>query len=207
VIRLRVEGARAEEHAAAPMVTFTLAIEEEAARAVQSVLLQTLVRVEPSRRRAPAKGDAGTSGRWGTARAPLVWAEVTRVVPAFDRACAVDLAVPCSYDLDIAATTYLHAADEGDVALSFLFRGTVFYRGEAGMRVEMLPWDREAAFALPIATWRAAFDAFFPNQGWLRLDRGVLDALLAYKAARAHASWDDVMRDLLGAHARAGAAS
>lgn len=69
-------------------------------------------------------------------------------------------------------------------------------REERRARGDFLPWDREAAFALPIATWRAAMDAFFPGQGWLRLRRDLLDGLLARKARRALPTWDAVVADL-----------
>jgi hypothetical protein len=144
----------------------------------------------------------GEPSQWSRTLRPLLVADVSRVVPAFHGACEIDLPVPCTYDLDVAATKYLQALRGGAVPLSFLFRGTVFFAGETGLSVEMLPWDREASFELPVATWRAAMDAFFPEQGWVRLRRDVLDSLLAFKAVRAHASWDDVMRDLLASQPR-----
>ena len=33
-------------------------------------------------------------------------------------------------------------------------------------------------------------DAFFPNQGWIRLDRDVLAALAKYKAVHGLISWE-----------------
>jgi hypothetical protein len=50
---------------------------------------------------------------------------------------------------------------------------------------------------MPVAVWRALMDAFFPNQGWLRLDRDVLAALARYKAARGLLSWDAAIEGLL----------
>jgi hypothetical protein len=104
------------------------------------------------------------------------------------------------YDLDIASTKYFHAVQTGTIPVLFLFRGTVFIPSETGFAVSMLPWDREASFDLPAATWRAAMDSFFPEQGWLRLHRDVLDKLLVFKSTRGLAGWDDVMRDLLRPH-------
>lgn len=109
----------------------------------------------------------------------------------------LELPIACSYDLDLASARYLHAQGEGEVPLRFLFRGTLFGEGPGGLEVTFLPWDREAAFALPIATWRAAMDALFPGQGWLRLRRDLLDALLAREARRALPTWDAVVADLL----------
>jgi hypothetical protein len=94
----------------------------------------------------------------------------------------------------------MHAVRGGSVPVQFLFRGTVFVETEHGFDVSMLPWDREASYDLPADTWRAAMDAFFPDQGWLRLHRDVLDSLLEFKIARALPSWDAVIRDLLRPH-------
>ena len=47
-------------------------------------------------------------------------------------ATVVDLPVPCTYDLEVAASRYLDALGDGEVPLEFLFSGTVFYAGEDG---------------------------------------------------------------------------
>ena len=38
---------------------------------------------------------------------------------------------------------------------------------------------------------------YFPNTGWLRLDRDTLDELVRYKAARGLTSWEAVVASLL----------
>ncbi len=38
-----------------------------------------------------------------------------------------------------------------------------------------MPWDREARYELPVAVWREMIRAYFPSQGWLRLDEDVLN--------------------------------
>ena len=40
-------------------------------------------------------------------------------------------------------------------------------------------------------------DRFFPGRAWLRVRHETLDRLAAYKLARAHLSWDDVLDELL----------
>ena len=63
--------------------------------------------------------------------------------------------MPCSSDFSLAATKYFAALDDGDVPLCFLFSGTVFYEaGDAALQVAQIPWDKEAVFRLPAATWR-----------------------------------------------------
>lgn len=206
MIRLRVTGACAVAHTAAPTVAFTVRIDASANAHIHAVALQTLIRLEPGRRHHnQAEQRAlfelfGEPSRWTQTLQPLFWAEVSRIVPAFQGSCEIELVVPCSYDLYIASSKYLHAIRGGPAPLQFLFRGTVFTEVESGFDVSMIPWDRQAAFDLPAETWRAAMDAYFPDQGWLRLHRDVIDSLIEFKAARALPSWDAVVRDLLASH-------
>ncbi len=78
-----------------------------------------------------------------------------------------------------------------------LFSGTMFTRGERGFSVEQVPWDREARFDLPVATWRELMARHYPGTGWLRLGHDVIAELAAYKAERGLLSWDDTVRALL----------
>ena len=49
-------------------------------------------------------------------------------------------------------------------------------------------------------------DQYFPNTGWIRLDRDVLAALAQYKSARGLTSWEAAVESLLATAASAGAA-
>ena len=169
VISFRVVGARAEPHAAAPTVTFTLRIDEPASVRIHAIALQVQIRIEPARRRHDPDeqrvlGEVfGEPVRWRQTMRPLMWTEAARVVPAFEGSCDVDLAVPCTYDLDVASSKYFHAIRGGAVPVLFLFRGTVFVESERGFTVAMLPWDREASFDLPAQTWREAMELVLPR--------------------------------------------
>ena len=48
-------------------------------------------------------------------------------VPAFTGSTTATLTIPCTLDLDVAATKYFHGLDDGDIPLLFLFSGSVFY--------------------------------------------------------------------------------
>ncbi len=96
----------------------------------------------------------------------------------------------CSYDLEIAATSYFHALDEDDIPLLLLFSGTIFTRRQPASALRQVPWRKEATYRLPVTEWRATMDAFFPNSGWLRLRLDTLEALGAFKTARALPTWD-----------------
>ena len=107
------------------------------------------------------------------------------------------MTVPCTYDLEVASAKYLEALDGDEVALLFLFSGTVFVKTENGFRVEQIPWEKEAAFRLPVETWRDLMESHFPGCGWIRLRRSSLDALRRFKAREALFTWDDVIEALV----------
>ena len=198
-----VAGARVEPHAAQPRIVLTLAIEERAGQPVEGLALQCQLRLEPRRRRYSPDEERrlvdlfGVVSRWSATAQPLAWLDSALFVPPFVGRTEVELALPCSYDLEVSATRYFHALEAGDVPVRLLFRGTIFARGDSGLELTPLPWDREAAWALPLVLWRQAIDGHFPDAGWLRLRKETIDALLAFKGRHALPSWDGVMETLL----------
>jgi hypothetical protein len=106
--------------------------------------------------------------------------------------------VPCTYDLEIAATSYFHALAEGSIPFLFLFSGTVFTRGgPGGLNISPVSWKAEASYELPVAVWREMMDRFFPGCGWIRLSQDSLHALGAYKTAHAIPTWEQAITTLL----------
>ncbi|MET8831746.1 DUF6084 family protein [Streptomyces sp. NPDC004610] len=206
-------GVRADRYAAGPTLVFRLKVTHTGDEPVHALVLNCQLRVEPARRGyGPAETDGlvdlfGEPSRWGSTLQPLQFAQVPLMVPGFTGETEADLFVPCTYDLDIAATRYLAALDGGEVPLLMLFSGTAF-TGAGGFRVRPVPWDREAAFRMPVATWREMVDQHFPGCGWIRLPRDTMDALLAHRSRRALPSWEATVRDLLaGARATGPAAA
>jgi hypothetical protein len=195
-------GVRADRYAAGPTLVFRLRVTAEPEQRVHAMALRCQVRIEPARRgygAAEAAGLAdlfGERSRWGGTLLPLQFAQVALMVPGFTGRTEVDLPVPCTYDMDVAATRYFQALEGGEVPLLLLFAGTAF-TGPGGFRVEPVPWDREAAYALPVAVWREMVEQHFPGCGWLRLPRSAMDALLAYRSRRALPSWEATVRALL----------
>ena len=204
-------GARSDPYAAGPTMTFRLRIAETTGERVHAIALRCQLRIEPQKRRytdaevQQLDGLFGDRSRWAETLRPLQFAEVSAMVPGFSRSVEVDVAVPCTYDLEIAASSYFHALDEGDIPLVLLFSGTVFLRGDNGFNVAQVPWHKEATCRVPVTEWRAMMDRFFPNSGWLRLSRDTLAALGAYKNARVLPTWEQAITALLaevGAHER-----
>jgi hypothetical protein len=194
-------GARPEPYAAGP--SLQLDVRVRADRPVHTVALRTQIRIEPRRRRYTASEEErltdlfGEPARWGETLNPLQLATVASLVPGFTGATTAQLAVPLTYDLDVATTKYLHGLDDGDVPLLLLFSGTVFHGPPDRVQVAMVPWHEEAAYRLPVAVWRAAMDAHFPDAGWVRLRRETLEALRAYRSERVLPTWDDAVERLL----------
>jgi hypothetical protein len=194
---------RSDPYAAAPTLVFRLRITEGGGLTVNTIALRCQLRIEPHRRtysgaETPLLADLfGSTDRWGDTLKPLQFATVAVMVPGFTGATEVDLPVPCSYDLEVAASKYFASLEDGEIPLLLLFSGTVFVRTPTGFSVDQVPWTSETPQRVPVAVWRAAMDRFFPGSGWLRLRRDTLAELQRYKADKALPGWDDVLADLL----------
>ncbi|MEU1511039.1 DUF6084 family protein [Streptomyces sp. NPDC005811] len=204
-------GVRADRYAAGPTLVFRLRVTASGDTPVHALALRCQIRIEPARR---GYGDREADGvkdlfgersRWGTTLNPVQFAQVPLMVTAFTGETETDLVVPCTYDLDIAATRYLAALTDGEVPLLMLFSGTAF-TGSGGFRVEPVPWDREAPFRMPVAVWREMVEQHFPGCGWIRLPRATMDALLAYRSRHALPSWEATVEALLDREDDGGAA-
>jgi hypothetical protein len=203
MLRFRCTGARPEPHAAGPAILLGLQIDADPGQRVHTLALRTQIRIEPRRRRyTPDEADRlvdlfGELPRWGETLQPLQLCTISTMVAGFAGQTTVELVVPLSYDIDVAATKYLHGLTGGDAPLLLLFSGTVFYAGPDGVQVGLVPWHEEATFRLPVDVWRAAMDEHFPGSAWLRLRRETLDALRAYRTEHAIPTWDDAFHRLL----------
>jgi Family of unknown function (DUF6084) len=192
------------ELTAVPTLRFVVRVDSVGGRQIRSVLLDTQIRIA-TRRRAygPSVHDrlfelVGPPADWGTNLQSLLWARTTTVVPPFDDSARIELQIACSYDLEVAAARYLDALGDGDVPLEFLFSGTVFYATDAGLlQTVRIPWDREAAFRMPVSVWRETMDAHFPDSAWLRVDKARYDRLAAFRSRRALPTWEHVVDALL----------
>lgn len=195
--------ATADRYAASPTVLLRLRVREVSGATVHAIALRCQVRIEPYRRRyddeeAAALADLfGARSRWADTLKPLQLAQLGLMVPTFTGATEVTLALPCSYDFEVAAHKYLYALEDGVAPLLLLFSGTWFVHRPDGLTVLPIPWDREASFGLPVAVWREAMDQHFPGSAWLRLGRDTFDALYRYRTDNALLTWDDAVRRLL----------
>jgi hypothetical protein len=196
-------GVKSDPYAAGPTLVFRLRVGETTGERVHAIALRGQIRIEPQKRRYSPEESArlndlfGDTSRWADTLKPLQFANVSVMVPSFAGSIEIDVPVACTYDLDIAATSYFHAVREGAIPLILLFSGTLFTKGQTGFSVAQVPWNKEAACLLPIAEWQAMMNHFFPDGGWLRLSRETLDALGAFKNARALPTWESAVGALL----------
>jgi hypothetical protein len=195
-----VVGAARVEHAAVPTLRFALRVQSEVP--VRSVLLDVQVQIAARRRGYDAAAHDrlfelfGPVADWGTTLRTLLWTRTTLVVPGFDGSTTVDLDVPCSYDLEVAASRYLDALSDGVVPLEFLFSGSVFYEQDGALQTTRLSWESEAAYALPVSVWKETMERYFRGTAWVRLSKDSFDRLSAYKSRNALATWDDALASL-----------
>ena len=200
-----VEGARPLGHAAVPTLQFDLRVESVPEQPIRSVLLDVQIQIA-ARRRGYDDADHdklfdlfGRRADWGTTLRTLLWTRTTVVVPPFTGTTVADLRVPCTYDLEVAASRYFDALRDGFVPLEFLFSGSVFYSAPDGrLQTTRISWEGDADYALPVAVWKETMERQFPGTAWLRLPKSGFDRLCAYKARHALAGWDDVVDRLLG---------
>ena len=203
MLRFVCTGSRPEPHAAGPALQLDLRVEDGTGRRVHAVALRVQIRIDPRPRRYSPEETArltdlvGEPNRWGDTLQPLQLATVPVLTPSFTNSTTVAVNVPLTYDLDIAAARYLHGLDEGEIPLTLLFSGTMFYAGDTGVQLGLVPWHEEAEHRLPVAVWRAAMDEHFPGSGWVRLRRDTLDRLAAFRSAHTLLSWDDAVERLL----------
>ena len=201
-----VEDAGAMAHAAVPTLRFAVRVESASAARIRSVALNVQLRIAATRRHYDARAEErllelfGQPEQWARSLRSLHWMNVHLHVGPFEGATVVDLEVPCTYDLEVTASRYFQALEDGEVPLEFLFGGTVFYAGQDGaLQVAPIAWDREAEFRLPVAAWREAMDRHFPGAAWLRLGRESFERLHAYRAREALLTWEDAVDSLLRA--------
>ncbi len=212
---LEVLDATPEPFAATPTLAFRMRMKApERTGRIESIALRAQIRIEPQRRqyedgdREPLRELFGAAEMWSESLRPFLWTHATTTVRGFSESTEFDLPVPCTYDFDVAAAKYLHALQDGEVPLILLFSGSVFRNGPQGLQVVPMSWDCEARHRLPVRVWREMMDRYYPNSGWLRLRRDVLDELLRLKAERAVATFDDLLQSLfddIGKSPRAGA--
>ncbi len=200
-----VEKASVATHAVAPLLLFALRVTNRTpAVAVRNVLLRCQVRIEATRRRYEPREQEllsdlfGPPARWSETLRSFLWTHTNTSVPGFETECTIDLPVPCSFDFNIAATKYFHGLAAGEVPLSLLFSGSIFYADADGrLQIDQVSWTKEANFRLPVALWQEMMQHYYPDGMWLCVGHDVFDRLYRYKRDQGFATWEQALDSLL----------
>ncbi len=207
-----VEDAAPIPHCATPTLGLKLRISDSeppiaegaAPARIQSVQLDCQVRIEARRRRYSEAEEVrlfdlfGEPSRWSQTVRSLLWTHTGVSVPGFSGSTAVELPVPCTFDLNVLVAKYFHALEGEGVPLLLLFSGTIFYSDEEGrLQIGRVSWNKEASYVLPVAAWKSLIDLYYPGVAWLSLRRDVVDRLAAYKSAAGLPTWDQALERLL----------
>lgn len=203
-LRFDVSDAVPVLHAAAPTLSFSIGVEDRSEREVFMAALSVMIQIEPVKRSYEREERErlvelfGEPHRWATSAQRLIWSTESVLVKPFSGRTAVEMRVPCNYDLELAATRYFHVLEGGEVPLAFHFNGSVYYCDEGGgLQIVQVPWDTVADFRLPVETWKAMIDAYYPHRGWLPLQRETLEALHRRKVEQGLPTYDQTVAELL----------
>jgi hypothetical protein len=201
-LRFEVSGARAVEHAAAPTLAFGIDIEERSGREIFTAALIFQIQIEPAKRsHDPADRERLVElfgEHWGNTAQRMHWTTESLLLPSFTASTTAVIEVLCNYDLELAATKYFHSVEGGLIPLSFHVNGSVYYPGDDGrLQVVQIPWDTVADYVMDVAVWKRMIDAYYPNRGWVPLQRDTLEALRSERARRGLPTFDATLAELL----------
>jgi hypothetical protein len=200
-----VNAAEPVRFAAVPTLAFRLEIAQAAGgEPIENILLLAQIQIDATRRRYSAEEQAGLRElfgdveNWSRTLRTMHWTHAQALVPAFEERIAIDLAVPCTFDFNVATTKYFDALRENEIPLTFLFSGTIFYRDEhAALQAQRIAWTKECQYRLPARVWRLMMDAYYPNSVWLSLERDAFDKLAAFKRKRGIPTFERALEELL----------
>jgi hypothetical protein len=208
-LSFQIEGAEAVPYAAAPLLVFKLRVTNaKAEEPLHSIVLRCQIQLETTRRRYNGAEQAqlldlfGEPDRWSQTLRTMLWTFTNVVVPPFTGSTVVDLPVPCTYDFNVAATKYFYGLEAGEVPLTLLFSGTVFYAVNGALQIAQIPWDKEATYRLPVSVWQTMMEHYYPNSAWLTLRKDAFDQLYQYKLKHGLPTWEQVVEALLSEKAQ-----
>jgi Family of unknown function (DUF6084) len=204
-LEFKVLGVEPAQRGVVPLLHFKVAITNEPAEeTIQSVMLQAQVQIQsPQRAYNGSEKEKlvelfGQPEQWGNTLRNKLWAHTHTIVPTFTGKTEAILAIPCSYDLNIAASKYFYALESGEVPLIFLFSGTIFYAAADGrLQVQQVSWNCEASYRTPVKIWRELMEHHYPNSAWISLEQGTFERLYAFRRSIGVGSWEQTVERLL----------
>jgi hypothetical protein len=204
-LNFKITGVEPAVHGLTPLLHFKLQVANApATETIQTVALHAQIQFQSAQRAYNAREQErlsdlfGTPDRWGQTLRNRLWAHANTMVRTFTGTTEAILPVPCTYDLNVMATKYFYALEDGDVSLLFLFSGTTFYTApDDRLQAEPISWNKECVYRMPSQLWRQMMDQHYPNSAWLYLHRDSFERLYAYKRRHGLATWEQTIERLL----------
>ncbi|MDQ2774282.1 MAG: DUF6084 family protein [Acidobacteriota bacterium] len=173
-------------------------------QSIHAVLLRCQIQLEVTRRRySPTEQTQlrelfDHPSRWGDTLRAMTWMNASVNIPAFSGSIVYPITVPCTFDFNVATAKYFHGIADGEIPVTFLFSGTVFYDGGQGvLQVAPISWNKEARFRLPVEAWKSLMDLHYPNSAYLNLRRDVFDELYRFKMSEGLATFEETIQRML----------
>lgn len=188
-----------------PALVFELCVTNRIPQqAIHAILLRCQIQIEVARRRySSVEQDHlrelfDDPSRWGDTLRPMTWLNISLNVPVFSGSTVCPIMVPCAFDFTVATAKYFHGIDDGEVPLTFLFSGSVFYdAGQGALQVAPIPWNKEARFRMPVQVWKDLMDLHYPNAVCLNLRRDVFEELYRFKMSQGLATFEEAIQQML----------
>jgi hypothetical protein len=202
-LSFQVESAEAQRDAASPQIAFKVRINNSEPEAIHSMALRIQVQIQPTRRRYSdaehenLKELFGEPERWSKTLHPLLWINANINAQGFTGTGLIEVPLPCTFDFNVAMTKYIYGLESGDIPLTLLFSGTVFYARGASLQIAQIPWDKEARYRLPLQVWKEMMNSYYPNTAWICLRRDVFDKLNQFRARNGFSSWERAIEQML----------
>lgn len=199
-----VEGAEPLPHAASPHIVFKLAVTNPGGQTIHSVILRCQLQLEAARRRYTDEEQKqltdlfGQPDQWAQTLHSMHWTHASVIIPPFSHSTSIDLPVPCSFDFNAAATKYFAGLTEGEIPVTFLFSGTIFYATSTSpLQVTQISWNKESAYRLPVQVWRQMMDLYYPDSVWMCIRRDAFERLNTFKTERGMPTFEDAIAEVL----------
>ena len=206
-LHFKVSGLAPGMHGMMPLLNFQLEITNTPANEpISSVILQAQIQFHAKQRRyLPSEKEKltelfGEPERWGDTLRTKLWTLANTTVRPFAGSTTALLTIPCTFDLNVMATKYFYALEEGEIPLLFHFSGTIFYESaDERLQVQPISGNKECLWRMPVSAWRDLMDHHYPDTAWLTLSRAAFDRLYAYRRTHGIATWDETIEQLLPA--------
>src|SRR5689334_1722508 len=133
-LNFQIIGVEPATRGLVPLMHFKLQVRtSNPTDSVQGLLLNAQIQIQsPQRLYNPSEKERlvdlfGEPARWGQTLRNRLWTHANCTVGAFTGVAETIIPLPCTFDLNIAATKYFYALEDGEVPLLFLFSGSAFY--------------------------------------------------------------------------------